>query len=222
MNTILFDLDGTLTDPAEGIIGSILHALTMLETAAPEPAALRACIGPPLRSSFARLLNTCDSARIEHAVAHYRDRFAATGIFENRMYDGIPETLESLRTLPARLFVATSKPQIFAEKIVAHFGLDRYFERVYGAELDGSLDDKSVLVRMIVEREGLEPARTWMVGDRSHDMVAARANGIAGIGVLYGYGTREELTEAGAAHLVERPEGIRVVVSRGDAQLSGQ
>lgn len=207
--TILFDLDGTLTDPAEGIIGSILHALEMLEVARPEPAALRACIGPPLRGSFARLLNSCDAARIEHAVAHYRDRFATKGIFENKVYDGIPEALEALRAGGARLYVATSKPQVYAERIIAHFGLDRYFEKVYGAALDGSLDDKRELVRIIIEQEGLDPSRTWMVGDRSHDIVAACANGVTGVGVLYGYGTRDELIDAGASLVIETPGELR-------------
>jgi phosphoglycolate phosphatase len=194
---ILFDLDGTLTDPADGIVASILYALDRAGITPPDVAQLRACIGPPLRHSFARLLGTDEPEPVERAVAHYREYFAPRGIFENRVYDGVPAMLSLLRARGARLFVATSKPQHFAERIIAHFGLEG-FENIHGAALDGSLDDKRVLVRRLLERERLNPGNTWMVGDRSHDIIAARANRVAGLGVLYGYGTREELLDAGA------------------------
>jgi phosphoglycolate phosphatase len=212
MANILFDLDGTLTDPGPGIIGSIVHALERMGATVPDDAGLRACIGPPLRSTFARLLGSDDPVAIERAVALYRERFAPIGIFENRVYDGVPAMLAALLDRGDRLFIATSKPQPFAEQVIAHFALEG-FERIYGSALDGSLDDKALIVRMILEREGLDADSTFMVGDRSHDIVAARANGVAGVGVLYGYGTREELAGAGAAHIVATPREIPDVLT---------
>jgi phosphoglycolate phosphatase len=213
MLNILFDLDGTLTDPADGITGSILHALERIGAPIPGSAELRACIGPPLRSSFSALLGTSDPVAIEQAVALYRERFTPIGIFENRVYDGVHEMLAALRDRGARLFVATSKPQPFAERIIAHFALEG-FAGIYGSALDGSLDDKAELVRRLIAREELDAGRTWMVGDRSHDIIAAGANGISGIGVLYGYGTREELEGAGATEIVETPGEITEVIDQ--------
>lgn len=197
--TVIFDLDGTLTDPREGIARCYVHALERLGLASPPLPELTRHIGPPLREVFGLLLETDDVARIEHAVGLYRERFGTVGLFENQPYDGIHAALEQLRAAGHRLFVCTSKAQVYAERIVAHFELAPFFERVYGPGLDGTFSDKAELLAHLLEREGVEPERAIMVGDRLHDMLAARRNGLRGLGVLYGFGDLAELTSAGAA-----------------------
>src|SRR5262245_28177263 len=147
----LFDLDGTLTDPRVGIVGSLRHALDRLGRPCPDEDVLAACIGPPLRRSFATLLDTRDGALIEEAIRLYRERFGVVGLFENRVYDGVPEMLERLRG--GRLLVATSKMAEFAERIVAHFSLAPYFSGIYGAEAGGRFDDKAELLSHLLRRE---------------------------------------------------------------------
>ncbi|HSV17413.1 MAG TPA: HAD hydrolase-like protein [Casimicrobiaceae bacterium] len=195
---LLFDLDGTLTDNYAGIAASIRHALARLDAPAPDDAELRQYVGPPLRATFATLLATDEREVVERAIAHYRERFADIGWRENTAYPGIEEALGRLRAAGARLFVCTAKPQIYAERIVAHFGFDAHFDAVYGADLDGHYDDKAKLMAHVVAREGLTTARVVMIGDRDHDLRAARANGIRAVGVLWGYGSAEELALADA------------------------
>lgn len=200
---ILFDLDGTLTDPREGIVACIRHALSTLGQPVPADAELVKLIGPPLQDSFRELLGSVGD--VDAAVAAYRDRFAAVGMFENAVFEGIPQAMESLLARGTRLFVATSKPRVYAERILGHFGLAEYFSAVYGSELDGRLTDKAELIAHALAASGLSAADTVMVGDRRHDMVGAVANGVFPVGVLWGYGSREELTAAGAEWLFERP-----------------
>ncbi len=202
---LLFDLDGTLTDPFPGITKSILHALNRLGRALPSEENLRWCIGPPLKNSFAQLLDTDDDALTEKAVAYYRERFGTVGLFENEVYESIPETLENLRKSGHTLYVATSKPSVFATRIIDHFGLKRYFKAVHGSELDGTRCDKTELLEHILQEEGITSTDTVMIGDRKHDIVGAKANGIRGIGVLWGYGTKNELEAAGANVCIEQP-----------------
>jgi phosphoglycolate phosphatase len=190
---VLFDLDGTLTDPRAGIVRSLRHALERLERPCPPDDALAACIGPPLRSSFATLLATSDRCLIEQAMALYRERFAAVGLYENEVYDGVPAMLGAAAS-QGPLVVATSKPVVFAERILRHFGLDHFFQRVYGPDLDGRFDAKAELLAT----ERLAGADCVMVGDRRADVIAARANGVRAIGALWGYGSRDELLEADA------------------------
>ena len=209
---ILFDLDGTLTDPFEGITKCIAHALLTLGRSVPDRQDLRWCIGPPLRESFGKLLDTDDQRATERAVGTYRDRFNEVGIFENEVYDGIPETLSYLRKIELNLFVATAKPVVYAEKIVDHFGLRQYFAAIYGSEMDGARSDKSELITHILNSESLSPADVVMVGDREHDMRGATANDVPGIGVLWGYGTREELEASGAMTCVNNPKELTSVV----------
>jgi phosphoglycolate phosphatase len=206
--TLLVDLDGTLTDNFEGISRSILHALAALGAPAPPPSALRGCVGPPLRASFAQLLGTNDSELIEHALAHYRVRYGETGWRENIVYDGVAPVVAALRAGGAQLVLCTSKPQTYAERIVAHFGLAPHFASIHGADLDGTLDDKSKLVAHLLARESLKPGACTMIGDREHDVRAAHANGVRAIGVLWGYGSRDELVGAGADALAERPTDL--------------
>ena len=205
MDTIFFDLDGTLTDPKPGITGSIQYALAKLGRHVPSQDELTWCIGPPLRASFVTLLGGDDHA--DQAVAYYRERFGDVGLFENALYPGIAETLAALKP-HYRLFVATSKAHVFADRIIDHFGLRPYFEHVFGAELDGTRADKYDLIAWALERTGTDASRAQMIGDRSHDIVGARKNGMDGIGVLYGYGTESELLEAGASHLCATPRAI--------------
>jgi phosphoglycolate phosphatase len=211
---VLLDLDGTLTDPRPGIVGCIRYALEGLARPCPSEDALASCIGPPLRGSFARLLTTNDTALIERAMGLYRERFADVGLYENEVYAGIPGMLETLARAGARLFVATAKPAVFAERIVRHFALDRHFAGVYGPDLDGRLDDKRELVRHLLARERLDVAGTVMVGDRGGGVVAARANGVRSIGVLWGYGSRAELIEAGADAVCAEPTELPTSVAR--------
>jgi phosphoglycolate phosphatase len=211
MDTIFFDLDGTLTDPKPGITRSIRYALQKLDhPTIPTEDELTWCIGPPLRSSFVKMLGE-ESA--DRAVALYRERFSDIGLYENRVYDGIGEVLTTLRQSGHRLFVATSKAHVFADRIIDHFGLRPHFSCVFGAELDGTRSDKSHLLTHALKETGVDPAKSLMIGDRSHDMVGAGNNGIKGIGVLYGYGSRDELISAGAMHVCATPAEILGCVS---------
>ena len=212
MDTIFFDLDGTLTDPKPGITRSIQYALQRLDyPTIPTEDELTWCIGPPLRASFVRLLGGDHSA--DRAVSLYRERFSDVGLYENGVYDGIGDVLTKLCTSGHRLFVATSKPHVFAERIIDHFALRNHFERVFGSELDGTRVDKSHLLEYALKQAAVDPAKTLMIGDRSHDMVGAKNNGMKGIGVLYGYGSRDELIGAGAQQVCATPGAILGCIS---------
>jgi len=202
----LFDLDGTLTDPKAGITRSVQYALERLGRPVPEADALTWMIGPPLVAGFTKLLGGAEDAM--EAVRLYRERFSDVGLFENEVYADIPATLETLREAGVRLFVATSKPHVFAKRIIEHFGLSRFFHEIYGSELDNRNSDKRDLIRHILDRERFDPAAAVMIGDREHDAIGARTNGIAAIGITWGYGSRQELLEAGVACLVDDPGGL--------------
>ncbi|WP_407148054.1 HAD family hydrolase [Bradyrhizobium sp. ORS 86] len=203
---IFFDLDGTLTDPKPGITGSIQYALRKLGRPVPSQDELTWCIGPPLRASFATLLG--GEERADQAVALYRERFGDVGLFENAVYPDIAQVLARLRQGPRRMFVATSKPHVFATRIIAHFGLSGYFDHVFGSEFDGTRVNKVDLLAYALEQTGADPAQAVMIGDRSHDVIGAKRNGIRAVGVTYGYGTAEELIEAGASHLCASPRAV--------------
>ncbi len=206
MNTIYFDLDGTLTNPKPGITRSIQYALEKLDRAAPSEDELTWCIGPPLRASLKKLLGTDDLA--DQALSLYRERFGDIGIFENEVYPGIEQTLSVLAKSGRRLFVATSKPIVYAERIIDHFKLTDYFERVFGSELDGTRADKTELLGYALQATRVDSARAIMIGDRSHDMIGARNNGMTAVGVLYGYGSQAELVDAGAHHVCATPRNL--------------
>jgi phosphoglycolate phosphatase len=208
---ILMDLDGTLTDPREGIVACIRHALEGVGHECPPDSEMLSYIGPPLHDSFGMLFGAGEAKKIARAIELYRERFSTVGMFENGVYPGIPEALAALQAPGVRLFVATSKPRIYAERIVEHYGLARYFGRVYGAELDGTRSKKADLIAHVLSTEALTPQETCMVGDRMHDMTGARANGVLPIGVLWGYGSREELLAAGAALLCEQPSNLATI-----------
>lgn len=206
--TLLFDLDGTLTDPRPGIVACMRHAIERLGRPCPGDDVLATFIGPPLRGTFATLLETNERETIEAAMALYRERFGVTGLFENRVYDGIPEMLVEVRPRAAAVFVATSKPTVYAERIVRHFDLERYVARVYGAELDATLDDKSTLLAHLLRREQIARGAAIMIGDRAADVLAAHANGLPAIGVLWGYGSEHDLREVGADVLCADPRAL--------------
>lgn len=206
MTTIYFDLDGTLTDPKLGITRSIQYALSKLDRPPPPENELTWCIGPPLRASLKKLLGNDDLAG--KALSLYRERFADIGILENAIYPGIENTLSVLAKSGRRLFVATSKPSVYAERIIGHFKLTAYFERVFGSELDGRRSDKTDLLGYALQTMRVDPSQAIMVGDRSHDMIGARNNGMTAVGVLYGFGSKEELAGAGAHHVCTTPHAL--------------
>ena len=202
---ILFDLDGTLTDPGVGIVSCIRYALERLGRELPPDQALSRYIGPPLRESFGEILHTSDKCAIDHAVNVYRERYSTIGLLENEVYPGIPEALAQLSERGVTLFVATSKPEIYAQRILEHFGLAGHFRRIWGCELDGARSDKGELIAHVLLREKLARSETLMIGDRSHDAVGARANGIVPVGVLWGYGDEAELASAQCKMLLRSP-----------------
>jgi phosphoglycolate phosphatase len=208
MDTVLFDLDGTLTDPKIGITTCIQYALHQLDYESPDTEQLLWCIGPPLTVSFAKLLQTNDKVLIDRAITLYRDRFATVGLFENALYPQIPETLKSIRAAGYQTYIATSKPHVFAKRIIEHFALTSLFDGIYGSELDGTRSDKAELIQHILLTENLNPTKTVMVGDRSHDAIGAKKNQLLAIGVTYGYGTEEELKLHGVDVIANSPEEI--------------
>ena len=199
--TIFFDLDGTLTDPTEGITNSVRHALEKLGLTSNRE--LRAFIGPPLHESF-RTFCGLGEEEAKDAVAAYREYFTDRGMYENRVFDGIEDLLARLVGAGGRLTVVTSKPAVYAREIVRHFNLDRFFDGVVGSELDLTNAEKPVLVRLALDRPPTPDVHGCiMVGDREHDVIGAAANGVASIGVTYGAGDREELASAGATWIVD-------------------
>jgi phosphoglycolate phosphatase len=214
MKAILFDLDGTLTDPREGITRSLAHAMERMGLAPPPLDDLCFAIGPPLRRSLARLIGDETPEAVERAVAFYRERFADVGLFENAVYDGVAESLAALAGTGATLVVATSKPRVYAERIVRHFALDTHFAAVHGCELDGTREDKRDLLAHLLAHHGFEARDTAMIGDRGADMIAARHHGVRAVGALWGYGGREELARAGAHDLCDRPADLVPLLAR--------
>ncbi len=213
MTAVCFDLDGTLTDPKEGILGCIRYALEKLGHPVPaDDDELTWCIGPPLLGSFEKL--TGHKAEAVRAVAAYRERFGDVGLYENAVYPGIREALEALTQAGRPLYVATSKPTVYAARILEHFELSGYFEHVFGSELDGTRADKTDLLAWVLSEAGLEPSTTVMIGDRRHDITGARNNAMGAIGVLYGYGDEAELTGAGAELLCKAPQDLTGVLAK--------
>lgn len=205
ITTVLFDLDGTLTDPGLGITNSVIHALRKLGVEPPEREALYKFIGPPLKWSFHEYFGF-DETKCEKALLGYREYFSVTGLFENELYPAIPGVLQRLKDAGLRLAVATSKPEPFSVRILDHFGLTGYFEAVCGSTLEETRTEKWEVIQYALDLLHVSPEETVMVGDREHDVLGARKCGVPCIGVLYGYGSREELETAGAAAIAETPE----------------
>jgi len=204
----LFDLDGTLTDPGEGITNSVMYALKKSGIDPPEHRELYKFIGPPLLESFQKYYGLSREDALA-AVEYYREYFRPKGILENRLYDKIPEALAELKARGKVIALATSKPEEFAVTILKHFGLYPYFDFIGAATMDGSRVQKSDIIAFVLEGLGVaDRSEVVMIGDRKHDILGAAANGIASAGVLYGYGDYEELSEAGADHIIHRPEEL--------------
>jgi phosphoglycolate phosphatase len=203
IDAVFIDLDGTLTDNKPGITGSMRHALDRLGMPVADDHDLDWVIGPPMQETL-RLLTGSDELAAQ-ALVHYRERYADIGLFENSVYDGIPQALAALKAAGPRLYVATSKPRVYAERILERFGLAGFFTIIFGSELDGTNIRKTDLLRHALSVSGETAAKSLMIGDREHDAIGALANGITPVGVLWGYGSREELTGAGVTRLCEQP-----------------
>ena len=210
----LFDLDGTLTDPGEGITRSVQYALDKFGIHVEDRKQLFCFIGPPLHESFEVYYGFSRSDAMK-AVDYYREYYAVKGIFENLVYDGIPEALAKLRDSGVRICLATSKPEVFAKQILEHFGLDGYFTAVAGSEMDGTRTKKAEVVERALGLLGNPDAGDCvMIGDREHDVLGGAAHGLDTIGVLFGYGSREELERAGATHIAAKPIEIVNIINQ--------
>lgn len=193
---VFFDLDGTLTDPALGITNSIMYALRHFGIEVADRRELYSFIGPPLKEQFEKTYGFT-SEQSDVALLEYRVYFSDTGLFENTVYDGIPQLLQALQANGIKLVLATSKPAVFADRILEHFDLKRYFTFLSGSELGGARVEKADVIRFALEKlEITDPTQVVMVGDRCFDVEGAAACGIKTIGVTYGYGNREELRDA--------------------------
>jgi phosphoglycolate phosphatase len=214
---VVFDLDGTLTDSQTGIVRSARYALERLNAAEgtdfpiPAEAEMTWIVGPPMRGTFAKLVG---AERVEKTIGFFRERFTTIGLFENAPYDGVVEALESLAALGYRRFVATSKAEVDARRILDRFDLARHFDGIYGSQLDGGRAAKRDLLAYLLKRERAGATQgAVMIGDRRFDVEGARAVGLPTIGALWGYGGAEELTAAGADPLIATPQEIPAAVA---------
>ena len=203
---VLFDLDGTLTESGIGITRSVAHSLRRYGIEETDQAKLDRFVGPPLIDSYMRYYGFSREQAIQ-AVEYYREYYAVTGIFENRVYDGVETMLKALNKAGKICVLATSKPEHYAVQILEHFGLASYFFCVAGATMDEKRTNKADVIAYALETVG-KPGKAVMVGDRKHDILGAKAHDLDSIGVLYGYGSREELETAGATYLAETAEEI--------------
>ena len=202
-DTLLFDLDGTLTDSAEGILKCLINAVEKMGFEVPEDT--NKFLGPPIRQSFAEFIGM-NEEQIDEAVRIFRERYSTVGLFENRVYEGIPEMLERLKNGGKRLMVATSKPEVYAVRILERFGIAPYFEIVGGAELDSSRDYKHEVIEYVLAKANItDRSRVLMIGDRRQDVLGAHKTGLKCMGILWGYGPIEELNGAGADFIAETP-----------------
>ncbi len=206
-NTILFDLDGTLTDPGEGITNSIAYALKKYGIEVSDKKSLYKFIGPPLKDSFMKYYCFSEEKAIE-AIGYYREYFREKGLFENEVYAGVEELLIKIKESGKKIVLATSKPEEFSVKILEHFNLIKYFDVVAGASMDEKRNKKGDVIRYAMEKGGFTADNAVMIGDREHDIFGAKENSMDSIGVLYGYGSKEELTSAGARNIAENVEDI--------------
>ena len=203
-DTLLFDLDGTLTDSTEGILKCLVHAVERMGFDVPEDK--NRFLGPPLCYSFAEFCGM-NEEQTEEAIRIFRERYSTVGLFENRVYEGIPEMLERLKNGGRRLMIATSKPEAYAVRICERFGLSPYFGIIGGAELDGSRDYKDEVIEYVLEKAGItDRSRVLMIGDRRQDVLGAHKTGLKCMGILWGYGSAEELKEAGADCIAATPQ----------------
>ena len=205
---ILFDLDGTLTDPFEGITNSVVHALKRYNIEVTDKRELRSFIGPPLVESFMKYFNFTE-ADAKNAVEVYREHFGTKGLFENELYEGIPNMLSELKSRGKTVIMATSKPEVYARRIAEHFDIAKYFDYMAGSELTGQRIAKTEVIEYALSSLGISDRRNClMIGDRLHDINGAKKSDIHSVGVLWGYGSREELEEAGADYICSSVENL--------------
>lgn len=206
--TFLFDLDGTVTDPKKGIVNSVLYALEKVGIEELHVSELDSFVGPPIQQSFVERYNM-NEGEVERAVFYFREYLKQRGLLENSVYEGIPNLLKQLKDTGNRLFIATSKPTIFARQVIEHFQLTNYFEDIIGSNLSGTrIKKEEIIAHILQQNEGLNKEEVVMIGDRKHDIIGANHNGIASIGVLYGYGSENELIEVSATHIAKDIEEL--------------
>ena len=211
---MLFDLDGTLTDPQEGITNSVAYALEQYGIHVEDRSSLNKFIGPPLKDSFMEYYGFAED-RAEEAVWKYREYFNEDGIFENKVYPGIPQMLQRLNDQGKILIVATSKPTVYAKRILERFELSQYFADVQGSEMDGRRTKKEEVISYALEQDQItDNAQAVMIGDREHDIIGAKKCGLDSIGVLFGYGSREELEGCGAGQIVDTVQMLEDLLIR--------
>lgn len=209
---IMWDLDGTLSDPKEGITKSVQYALSKLRIIEEDEEKLMEFIGPPLQETFSRFYNF-DQETTRAAIEFYRERYKEKGMFENYLYPGIPELLGRLKSRNVILVVATSKPTVFSEKILGHFNISGLFDTIVGSNLDGTMSAKAEIIGYIMNRySDFEPKDFLMIGDRKHDIIGARHNGIDSVGVGYGYGSRKELEESGPTYIANTLQELEILL----------
>ena len=214
MKNVFFDLDGTLTDSAEGIINSVIYAMSTFGIEENDREALTSFVGPPLGEAIMKRYGF-SKEKADEAVKRFRVRFSEIGIFENALYEGISEMLSAVKADGNRVMLATSKPEVFAKRILDHFDLTRYFDHVCGANLaENNRMEKEEVLLYALETSGADPEESYMVGDRKYDMTAGKKLGLTTVGVLYGYGTREELEGAGADLICETVADLQQVLTR--------
>lgn len=212
---ILFDLDGTITDPAIGITNSVIHALKKYGITVSDRRELYKFIGPPLWDSFEKYYGF-SRAEAENAVGYYREYYRDKGIFENYVYAGFEDLLIRLKANDRELIVATSKPEVYAKQILEHFDVAKYFTYIAGSNFDGSRTKKDEVIKYVLEACNIsDTTKVIMVGDREHDVIGANKLGIDSIGALFGYGSRDELEDAGATYIAATVEDIgRIVLDK--------
>lgn len=206
MSVLLWDLDGTLTNPSLGIVRSIQYAMEKSGQISPEFGDLLWVIGPPIQEIFMHLIPHSSEAEIWDLIGKYRERYGRLGIYENEIYPEIPKVLSQLKEKTN--YICTSKPHLYANQIVEHFNLASHFSKVYGAELDGRLSNKGELIELILKQNALDPKEVTIIGDRKYDILGAKRAGINSIGVTWGFGSKNELREAQPDYLVEKPTDL--------------
>ncbi|MDD5287853.1 MAG: HAD hydrolase-like protein [Dehalococcoidales bacterium] len=212
LSNVFFDLDGTLTDSKEGIWKCIQYSLNELGRPYSGELETNDFIGPSLRSTFKKLLCSNEDILIEKALALYRERFSKVGLFENMVYPGITDLLTTLSENSFNLYVVTTKPKMYADRIIKHFQLSQWFSDIFGTELDGRFDNKAELIEFVLKHLNLAVEKTVMIGDRREDITAGKANRIKTIGVTYGYGSQREINDATPDYICSRPSEIQTTL----------
>ncbi len=212
-STILFDLDGTLSDSSQGIINSIIYALEKYDVNDYDMQLLRKFLGPPLHESFEKFMGF-DKEKSLQAVKLYREYFSSKGLFENEIYGGVSDLLQNLKENGKTLIVATSKPQLFTDRIMEHFNLAKYFDFIAGSNMDTTRSKKAEVIEYALSECNIkDKSKVVMIGDRAEDMIGAQTVGVDSIGVEYGYGTFDELKNAGATYIVKTVGELKDLLS---------